>query len=264
MTALLIASLSSGSCGNSLLVQSNGFSVLLDAGLPAKATSAALKSLGSSLEAVNAILVSHEHRDHICGLGEIVDAHPVPLYFASAVRSAVAQPWMDKTLTLPFVPNRPFRLGPWEVLPVPVPHDATAPVGFFLKTRDFCLAYFVDIGRVTPRILRQMAASDVIVLESNHDSEMLATGTYPEFLKRRIRSGKGHISNDEAGAALVQVFRERRAFPPVVFLAHLSDNNNTPQLALETVHACLRRDGVLLPTSVDYAPRGTPKILFDG
>jgi len=264
MNAVRIASLSSGSCGNSLLVQCNGFSFLLDAGLSVKATASALKALGSSLGAVNAILISHEHRDHIGGISEIVEERPVPIYFASAVRSVVAQPWVDKTLTVPFTPNRPFRLGPWEVLPVPVPHDATAPVGFFLKTGDFRFSYFVDIGKVTPRIIREMCASDVIMLEANHDLEMLATGTYPEFLKRRIRSGKGHISNAEAGAAIAEVYRERRISPPLVILAHLSENNNTPEKALETVRSCLPRDRLFLSAPLDYAPRGAPKSLFEG
>ncbi|MHA2620859.1 MAG: MBL fold metallo-hydrolase [bacterium JZ-2024 1] len=261
MSAVRVVSLSSGSCGNSLLVQYDGFSFLLDAGLSLKATSTALKSAGASLDMLNAILVTHEHRDHIAGISEIVEERPVPVYCAAPVRSILSASLADRTLILPFLPNRPFRLGPWEALPVPVPHDAVAPVGFFLKTRDFRLAHFVDIGRVTARILHEMSASDVVVLESNHDIEMLTLGSYPEFLKRRIRSGKGHISNDEAGEALAVVFRERRAFPPAVFLAHLSDNNNTPQKALETVRHCLLRRGILFPPSLDYAPRGTVRLL---
>lgn len=260
MPSLRIASLSSGSCGNCFYIQYDGHAFLLDAGLSLKATSRGLEAIGASLKEINAIVLTHEHRDHIAGVSEILEVHPIPLYLAASVRPVIAHPWMDKSLTLPFLPNRPFRLGPWEILPVPVPHDATAPVGFSLKLRDFRLAYFVDIGRVTPRIIREMTESDVVVLESNHDLEMLTNGTYPDFLKRRIRSGKGHISNEEAAEGLSAVFRARRAFPPSVYLAHLSENNNTPHKALDTVQTHLLREGNLL-LSLDYLPRGTPKIL---
>ncbi len=183
------------------------------------------------MEKVGAILVTHEHDDHVKGLPVLMKKYAVPTYMTEGT-------WRALPVTLggngtrpnikTFRTMQPFEVGPWAVRAFPTPHDANAPVGFVLEADGFRLGIATDIGQMTDQMTDQLTGLDAVVLEFNHDPEMLARSFYPEYVKARIASPRRHLANEEAGTLLREI-----AHPGLraVTLAHLSENNNAPELA---------------------------------
>ena len=234
--ALQFCSLSSGSSGNSYLVGSDRTLVLVDAGISARQIQERLKTLGLKPEDLSGILITHEHSDHIKGIDTLSKKYHLPLYMNPDTREQVLTLCKnrDQMEIRVFDDREPFLLNDLEVHPFPVSHDAADTVGYSLRKSDSKVCIATDTGTVTPQILTELTDADLVILEANHDEDILKMGRYPWFLKQRILGDQGHLSNEAAGHALAQVIREDPR-PRQVLLAHLSKENNFPEMAWQTV-----------------------------
>lgn len=234
--------LGSGSSGNAILVEGPRGYVLVDAGFSWREIKVRAKRAGFELGGIDALVLTHEHADHIRGLRT--------LYRRGT--TIVASPGTLAALGHRFRRAIPLdgevELSGLRIAPFPVPHDAAAPRGLVLRNGETRLGIATDLGEVTDLVLEKLAGCNALVFEANHDLEMLLSGPYPWSLKLRILGPFGHLSNDAAGEALAGLSEGAGA----IFLAHLSQENNRPDLALETVARYLDRwDGALYLTYPD-------------
>ncbi len=224
------ASLGSGSRGNATLVEAGGTCVMIDCGFSARETASRLARLGKSPADVNAILVTHEHSDHIGGVATFARRHGVSVWMTVGTRAN------SRAEELPalhlFSSHEPFVIGDLRVLPFPVPHDAREPSQFVFDDGARRLGMLTDAGAVTGHAERMLDDCDALLLECNHDPHMLATGPYPPPLKARVGGRYGHLSNVQAAHVLGAV-RGRRL--QHVVAAHLSEKNNRPALARDAL-----------------------------
>lgn len=232
--------LGSGSRGNCTFVQAGDTRVLVDAGFSRRETQRRLACIGESLDAIDAILLTHEHSDHLGGVATIAKKHRIPV--ACHEETLVAGRLSDGAIPewIPVEPGRRFEIGDLAIDPFAVPHDATMTLGFRLRAEGLSVGYCTDLGHVTPVVRDRLASCNVLVVESNHDLDMLRDGDYPWHLKQRIGSRHGHLSND-ATAALLRDVVDGEAM--VVALAHLSERNNLPDLALAQAGEALMQGG---------------------
>lgn len=220
------ALLGSGSRGNAIVFEHAGTRLLIDCGFSSREMVRRLARLEIAPETLDAVLVTHEHDDHVRGLARFADRHDLPVWLTPGTLAAL-EPNVPATVEL-FSPHEPFALNDFEILPFPVPHDAREPAQFVVSDGDHRVGVLSDLGRVTPHVNDHTRDCDALILECNHDLEMLANGRYPTLLKRRVSSGMGHLSNTQAAGFLGDV--DTRALQHVV-AAHLSETNNTPDLA---------------------------------
>lgn len=221
------ASLGSGSRGNALVVEVGRTRILLDCGFPLREVARRLGRLGIEPETVNAVVLTHEHDDHIGGAARLARKFDVPLWLTHGTARAAG---LDLSLAKGGVidSHQPFSVGDIEIHPFPAPHDAREPVQFVFSDGDCRLGVLTDTGTPTSHIQGMLTGCDALVLECNHDPEMLAAGSYPEKLKRRIASRLGHLDNGAAASLLASLNTTRLKH---VVAAHLSQTNNTPLLA---------------------------------
>jgi len=236
----------SGSSGNALFVETCGTRLLIDAGLNGRTVEEALHSIGEDARAIDGILITHEHSDHILGAGVLARRYKIPIYANENTWQAMDGGMIGNVplaCVRVFETGRDFFIGEANVLPFPTPHDAAESVGFTIDG-DFPLrrlAVMTDIGHVNGRMLDAVDGCDLLLIEANHDVNMLKVGPYPYPLKRRILGDNGHLSNESAGKALVSLYmRGLRA----AVLGHLSNENNTECLAYETVRSLLRENDI--------------------
>ncbi len=223
--------LGSGSKGNCTLVQSGKTRLLVDAGFSGVEIKRRLESVGLDLESITAILVTHEHNDHISGVGVVSRRARVPVYANPATFGAAEKRTGKPFARLEFGTGEQFSLGGLLVHPFAVSHDTVDPVGFVFSAGDPCVGFCTDTGKVTTLIEHHLRRCDVLVLESNHDPKMLREGPYPLYLQQRVRSNRGHLANEDAGRLLKKIAGARLQH---VVLAHLSEVNNLPELALQS------------------------------
>jgi len=229
-----VCSLFSGSSGNCIFVSSSETAVLIDAGLSGRKIEKALESIGESFDRISAILVTHEHIDHIYGAGVLSRRYNIPVYANSETWEAM-RPFLGK-----MAPGhircidvgQPLEIGDIQVKSFPIPHDAACPVGYNLFIKDKKITIATDIGHINRGLLSNFEKSDMILLESNHDIEMLKTGPYPWPLKQRIMGDFGHLCNDMAGKVVAYLAEYGTK---LFLLGHLSKENNFPELAYQTV-----------------------------
>lgn len=231
--------LASGSSGNSVFIEMGGTGLLVDAGISARRIVKSLADIGKDPGQIQALLITHEHTDHIKGLEVLSRRYRIPVYARPAAWDA-----MGGKMNLPDGVQKllgsGFEIGGVRIEPFKTSHDAADPVGFcFYKGRHKCVVA-TDLGMISTSVADALANADAVVLESNHDIEMLNTGPYPYFLKQRIRGARGHLSNRDAALALAAIPRKNRMH---VFLAHLSQENNNPDLAERTVAGILSERG---------------------
>ena len=245
-------SLASGSSGNAYLVEADGSRVLVECGLPTAAIERALLRVGSSAETLSAILLTHDHSDHLRGARELSDRYELPVYASAGTLAHVSL--RDSALARPLLAARRWRVGELEVTPFDVPHDGREPFGFRLESHLGRVAIVTDLGHLPDAALPHLLDLDLLVLEANYDDDMLRNGPYPWNLKRRINGAVGHLSNRDCGEA---VARCGDRAPRELWLAHLSTTNNTPATAAEGVEGVLRERGLrhLVP---QVAPRSRP------
>ncbi len=237
--------IASGSSGNSIYVGTEKTHVLIDAGLSGITVQNGLAALNVSGNSLDAIFITHEHSDHIKGVGILSRRFDVPVY-------ATPKTWdvMEKFNHLGKIERKnkkvihadePLIINDMCVKAFAIPHDAAEPVGYTIKANDIKIAVATDIGHVTDIIRESIFDCDAMLLESNHDIEMLENGRYPKALKDRILGKRGHLSNVSAGRLLTEIMNSRLKH---VFLGHLSEENNRPLIALDTVSTILNAEGI--------------------
>lgn len=229
------ASLGSGSRGNALLVEAGNTCLLVDAGFGPREMSRRLERLGLAAEAVDAVLVTHEHSDHIGGVFACARRFGWAVLLTHGTLAACADVGTDTRITI-IDSHESAAVGDICVHPFPVPHDAREPVQFVLADGARRLGVLTDAGHVTPHMIAMLEACDALVLECNHDTAMLEQGRYPQALKRRIGGPWGHLDNAAAASLLSQIGAAKLQH---VVAAHLSEENNSPVLAQAALSAVL-------------------------
>lgn len=238
-----ICLLASGSKGNSLLVESGKTRLLIDAGLSARELRKRLDTIGVDAESINALLITHEHGDHIRGLGPLVRQLDLPVYLQTDLARML--PDVGKPACVQeFVDGEEFTINDLTIRPFAITHDCLAPVGFTLAGEQGKVGVATDLGVVTRLVTECLQDCRALVLETNHDEELLRDGPYPWKLKQRVRSNHGHLSNHAGGSLLRDVLWSGLE---TVFLGHLSETNNRPELAVEAVSAVLDEQNTCAP-----------------
>jgi phosphoribosyl 1,2-cyclic phosphodiesterase len=230
--------LASGSKGNCVFIEGESDSLLIDAGLSAKETLLRIDRAGLDAGLIGAVLITHEHGDHIRGLDVLARRLDIPIYATEGTlrdfllhRRTSEKPIDSRTCQY----NENFSVGGFDIRPFATSHDANEPCGYIVRENGQKLGYCTDTGIISAPMLELLVQCDGVVLESNHCPEMLQNGPYPESLKRRIRSKRGHLSNVAAAACIRSLGKD----VPRIILAHLSEMNNTPEKALASA-----RDGL--------------------
>ncbi|UCG68893.1 MAG: MBL fold metallo-hydrolase [Thermoplasmata archaeon] len=228
--------LGSSSEGNATVIWTKKTGILVDAGFSAKELERRLKSIDVSPSHLKALLLSHEHSDHTRGAGVLSTRHGIPVYANKTTfktSNVLSSVWEMRF----FKSYAEFSIGDLLITPLVVPHDAKEPNAFVIKNKKKKITIATDLGTLTPAFLEYTYNSDLIILESNYDRKMLLEGYYPQFLKERILSDFGHLSNNAAAKTLRQVIGSSTRY---VLLAHLSQNNNTPDLAITAANTQLK------------------------
>ena len=254
--------LASGSRGNTALVSSSSTRVLVDAGISCRETFKRMKALGEDPHSLSGILITHEHSDHVYGLAVLARKLNIPVYMTEATHYAWARSLRDDADELPklgrlevFCSGRCFQIGDIAVMPFTIPHDAADPVGFTFKAEGIKLGFATDLGYVPVSIRDHLCGCDVLVMESNHDVEMLRGGPYPWSVKQRVMSRVGHLSNDSLADFFTNDYDGDAAY---VVLAHLSEQNNHPELARSAAEKALGSRQTLLRNRVLLATQSEP------
>jgi len=239
--------LGSGSRGNATYIETGKTHILIDAGMSGKELQRRLAVIGVDVSALDAIIVTHEHNDHIQGVGVLSRRIGIPVFANPATFSAASKKINRLSAYNEFETGGTFQFRGLEIHPFAISHDAADPVGFRISNGRVSLGYCTDTGKVSQLIRYRLATCQALVLESNHDIEMLQNGTYPPYLKQRIRSSQGHLDNVESAAFLRELLHENLQH---VVLAHLSEENNRPEIAYNLAAAArdnnpLVRDGGL-------------------
>lgn len=220
--------LSSGSKANCTFVSMGGTNLLIDCGLSATQAVKRLSALGIDPACLDAIIVTHEHSDHLYGVATMSRRFELPVYANPAVLEQIDRPYGRE----PFATGALFSIGGVQIEPFSIPHDAVDPVGFSLRSGPFKFGHATDLGKVTPLVRESLRGCQAMVVESNHDPLLLQECSYPWELKQRISSSHGHLSNEAAGMLLAELMHHSLVH---VVLAHLSENSNTPEVAHHTV-----------------------------
>ncbi len=259
----------SGSSGNALYVASERTRILIDAGLPGKAVVDALTQIGVNPASLSAILITHEHSDHVRGAGILSRKFDLPIYATPgtwyAMERAIGP--VSQRNRREFYPDTDFYVDEIGVTPFLIPHDAAEPVGYRLSHSTFSVATATDMGIVRKNVLEQLAGVDLLLLESNHDPEMLRHNPhYSQTLKKRILGNKGHLSNEACAEAVLALCNTGVRH---VVLGHLSAENNLPELAYSTTCRALSDAGLICgqDVTVDMAWRdrvGNIYVIRDG
>lgn len=240
---LLFSPLFSGSSGNCVYVGAEDDALLVDAGVSCARIVKELEKIGAAPENLKGILITHEHTDHIAGAGILSRKYDLPLYATEGTWNGMADkigPVSQKNIRLIDV-RQDFYIGKINVLPFSIPHDAADPCGFSFEAGSAKASVATDIGCIREGWLNAVSGSDLVLLESNYDPNMLKAGKYPYALKKRILGRSGHLSNDDAGTAAVKLCEKN---VKNIILGHLSKENNFPELAFETVKLALTQAGV--------------------
>ena len=240
---LRFSPLFSGSSGNSIYVGCDDAQLLVDAGVSGTRVSSELALIGVDPRRLNAILVTHEHADHIKGIGILSRKYDLPVYATEGTWQGMYSKIgsiADKNRII-FEPDQDFFIGSIDVTPFSTPHDANQPVGFCFEVDGAKLAVATDLGSVREGWMKHVVGADAVLLESNYDPDMLRAGPYPYELKKRILSRHGHLSNDDAGMVSVELARNGTR---QIILGHLSKENNFPELAMRSCELALQMNGI--------------------
>ncbi len=241
--------LASGSSGNALYLETEKTRLLVDAGLSGKQINSRLAQIGVQPESLTAILVSHEHIDHVKGLGVMARRYQLPIYLNEATHQHLPTSVGElPEAKLHFLASgSTLTIDDICIEPIPISHDAAEPLGFRFFHCDESLAIVTDLGYVNEKIIRALDGVNSLIWESNHDVNMLRMGSYPWNVKRRILGDTGHLSNEDSAAALIEILQ---GIGEQVYLAHLSQDNNLLELAHLTVKNVLQEAGLQVGTEV--------------
>lgn len=235
LVGVSVTVLASGSRGNSTVIATSQTRVLIDCGLSCRETCRRLTAQGIAPESISAILITHEHSDHVAGVHVMAKKYCLPVFMTEATHGAWQRQYKDSQGNRvhaerleTFSSGKGFCIGDIDVMPFTIPHDAADPVGFRFLAEGMRVAYATDLGFMPQNVRDHLRSCDGMVVESNHDLEMLRVGPYPWAVKQRVMSRVGHLSNDALAEFLTSDYDGTAAF---LILAHLSEQNNHPDLA---------------------------------
>lgn len=249
---LHVRNIASGSSGNSTLIWTENTRILVDAGVSALQIKRKVEKSGFEIEDIDAIIISHEHVDHIRGVERLSNRYGIKVYANDGTWLGINESkYVKKGVDNRGILRENMLIGDIRIESFPVSHDAIDPVGFKINNDGDSITMVTDVGHVTGYLLRKMEDSSLIMLEANHDVEMLRKGPYPYFLKERIMGPTGHLSNDECGYSLSKISGEDLQ---AVILAHISEKNNTPELAEKTVKKYVRGGVKILTAGKEIGP----------
>lgn len=244
-------SLASGSSGNCGLLALGGTYILIDLGVSVRRLTALLAGVGLTIDNLDAVLITHEHIDHIKGMATFVKRHSVPLYTAIGTAEALLEKFPQaKDHFRPFYSGAAFTIGNVKVNAFPTPHDAAESTGYCFESDGIRVGYATDLGFVPTPVREALCGCGTVILESNHDPDMLRNGPYPYALQQRVAGPRGHLSNPDCARLAVELVQKGTR---QLILAHLSDKNNTPGHARLETEAALRAAG--LSCAVWVAPK---------
>lgn len=246
-----ISVLGSGSKGNSTFITDGEFSLIVDAGFSGRELDKRLSEIGHSLKEINAILITHDHGDHINGAGVVARNTQAPVYANLKMHYKLKRRLGKKVKFVDIKMNEPFKLGNFSITPFDTPHDAIHSNGFIVDHNDIKVGIATDIGYPRENIIKALRQCDTLILESNHDLHMLATGPYPKILQDRVRGNNGHLSNCQTAEILKAVVHKE--LKRVIFV-HLSEENNKESLVIESAQEALNGFNTEIIISSQHSP----------
>jgi phosphoribosyl 1,2-cyclic phosphodiesterase len=259
---LKFISFGSGSSGNCYILATLSDMLMIDIGVGVRGLKKACRDYGVSLSSVHHILITHDHADHIKSVGSFSNDYQVPVYATREVHEGINRNYcvakkIDAELVRLIEKGRTEQIGDFLVTPFAVPHDSTDNVGYFIEAGGTNICLITDAGMVTDEMKLYIQRAHNLIIEANHDVEMVMNGPYPQFLKERILSGTGHLCNKDSAIAVAENMSEQLKR---VWLCHLSEENNHPELARKTVESVLRSYGIVPGTDLmlEVLKRTTP------
>ena len=264
---LRFVSFGSGSSGNCYFLYTETDGLIIDIGVGLRTLKKQFTDYGLSLSKVCYVLITHDHADHIKSVGSISHEYHLPVYATQLVHQGIdrnycVQRKLDPSMKKKIVAGEPFMLGSFRITPFSVPHDASENIGYMIEAEGVHFCIITYAGCVTDEMKQFISQSDYLVIEANHDVEMLQDGPYPQYLKNRILSNNGHLSNTDCATALSENMTERLKY---VWLCHLSEENNHPELARKTVECVLRQYGIVAGKDfqLEILKRNIPTGIFE-
>ncbi len=259
-------SLGSGSSGNCYYLGTPDHGILIDAGLSTRTIRKYLKQVGIDIEKIQGVLITHDHADHIKGVGNLAEKMTIPIYTTAAVHLGINR---NKCMSAPLSSTsvryiekeEPFDIKDFSITAFEVPHDGTDNVGYSVEIDDKIFTFATDLGEITPTVAHYLKKADYMVIEANYEDEMLRMGRYPMFLKERVSSKTGHLSNQDTAEFLATEYQPNWKH---IWLCHLSKDNNHPDLAYKTIESKLRAQNIIVGKDVELLPlkRTTPSDLY--
>lgn len=263
---LKFISFGSGSSGNCYYLFTDTDGLLIDAGIGIRALKKGFSQNGLCMDLVHNILVTHDHADHIKSVGNVSADYKIPVYSTKEVHEGIYRNFyvhkkVEPQLIRYLEKDVTINIGDFIVTPFSVPHDSADNVGYCVEYQGIIFCIITDIGEITSDIRHYIAKAQYLVIESNHDEQMVISGKYPDYLKRRILGNRGHLSNANCGLALAENMTDSLR---QVWLCHLSEENNHPELARKTVDSILRSYGIVPGKDIrlEVLRRKTPSAIF--
>jgi len=252
--------LASGSKGNSILLATKQCKILIDAGISTRATINKLQEIDVDISEIDAILVTHDHHDHIQGLKVMALKHGIPVFANHETAKGIASQLSECPKFKIFSTGETFEFADMEIHPFSIPHDTLDPVAFTIRIDGLKLGFCTDLGFVTPLVRNRLKNCDYLYLEANHEPSMVHACSRPQVYKQRVLGKTGHLSNEACAQLLLDVYHDRLYH---VHLAHLSSECNSPEVALEKVQAALHTKQLELNVSIAYQDRISKPVLFN-
>jgi phosphoribosyl 1,2-cyclic phosphodiesterase len=265
MEKMFFLSLASGSSGNCYFLGTQSFGILVDAGIGVRQIKKTLKDNGIGFEQIMAVLVTHDHADHIKSVGQLGESLNIPVFATEKVHAGILKSrYVAEVLTQSkrvIEKETPFEIKDFKITAFEVPHDSSDNVGYCIVYNKHTFVIVTDAGRITETISQYAEKANYLVFEANYDREMLMNGAYPQFLKERVSSGTGHLSNNDAAEFLATHFSPKLKN---IWLCHLSRENNHPELAVKTVDFRLLQEGIKVGKDVALTAlkRMTPSEMY--
>ena len=258
-------SLASGSSGNCYYLGTDTYGILIDAGIGIRTIKKTLKDFNILMESIRAVLVTHDHADHIKAVGHLGEKMNIPVYTTARIHEGINRSYcMTEKLStsVRYLEKQvPMMLEDFRIESFEVPHDGTDNVGYCIEIDGKVFSFLTDLGEITPTAADYISKANYLILEANYDEEMLKMGPYPQYLKERIMSRTGHMSNSATAEFLAENITEHLRY---IWLCHLSKDNNHPELAYKTVEWKLKNKGVIVGKDVQLLAlkRNTPSELY--